>query len=82
MKFICDGCVRLAVMAELGVTFIETVILSVPEEHRALSYLQKLWLALEDQVENNRVYSLGVSDLSKVQLEELFNWAKVSALHG
>jgi diketogulonate reductase-like aldo/keto reductase len=65
-------------MAELDITFIETVILSVPEEHRDMSYLQKLWLALEEQVDNNRIYSLGISDLSKQQLEELFNWAKVS----
>jgi len=65
------------VMSDLGVTFIESVILSVPEEHKNLCQLQTLWAALEEQVACNRVYSLGISDLSKQQLEELFDWSKV-----
>ena len=64
-------------MSALGVTFIESLILSVPEEHTSLEYLKPLWSTLEEQVEANRVYSLGISDLSKSQLEELFGWAKV-----
>ena len=64
-------------MSELGVSFIEAVILSVPEEHKNLCKLETLWAALEEQVACNRVYSLGISDLSKQQLEDLFNWAKV-----
>jgi len=65
------------VMGELNISFIETVILSVPDDRHTLEHIQPLWSALEEQVSRQRVYSLGVSDLSKVQLEELYNWAMV-----
>ena len=64
-------------MGELNISFIETVILSVPDDRHTLEHIQPLWSALEEQVSRQRVYSLGVSDLSKVQLEELYNWATV-----
>jgi len=64
-------------MGELNVSFIETVILSVPDDQRALEHIQPLWSALEEQVSQQRVYSVGISDLSKVQLEELYDWATV-----
>jgi len=65
------------VMGELNVSFIETVILSVPDDQRSLEHIQPLWLAIEEAVSQQRVYSVGISDLSKVQLEELYNWATV-----
>ena len=65
------------VMGELNVSFIETVILSVPDDQHTLEHIQPLWSALEEQVTQQRVYSVGISDLSKVQLEELYNWATV-----
>jgi len=64
-------------MGELNVSFIETVILSVPDDQRSLEHIQPLWLAIEEAVSQQRVYSVGISDLSKVQLEELYNWATV-----
>jgi len=64
-------------MGELNVSFIETVILSVPDDRRTLEHIQPLWSALEEYVSQQRVYSVGISDLSKAQLEELFNWATV-----
>lgn len=68
---------RVLVMGEVNVSFIETVILSVPDDLRTLEHIQPLWSALEEQVSQQRVYSLGISDLSKVQLEELYDWASV-----
>ena len=65
-------------MAELNVSFIETVILSVPDDQRTLENIQPLWSALEEYVSQQRIYSVGISDLSTTQLEELYNWATVS----
>jgi len=65
-------------MGELNVSFIETVILSVPDDQRTLNNIQPLWSALEDYVSQQRIYSVGISDLSFTQLEELYNWATVS----
>jgi len=72
-----DICACVLVMGELNVSFIETVILSVPDDRRTLEHIQPLWSALEDQVSQQRVYSLGISDLNAAQLGELFNWAMV-----
>lgn len=76
-----DGsCV--SVLTELNITFIETVILALPEleedEEVSLSVIQPYWEALEEMVEGERVLSLGIADLNKEQLEELYNWAKVT----
>jgi len=65
------------VMGELNVSFIETVILSVPDDQRTLQHIQPLWSALEQHVTQQHIYSLGISDLSLAQLEELYNWATV-----
>lgn len=65
------------VMSELEVSSLETVILSVPQQHRKLEDLQTVWRALEELVESEKVFSLGISDLSTTQLEELYNWALV-----
>lgn len=64
-------------MSELEVSSLETVILSVPQQHRKLEDLQTVWRALEELVESEKVFSLGISDLSTTQLEELYNWALV-----
>ena len=74
-----DGVCAL-VMAELNVSFFETVILSVPDDQRTLVNIQPLWSALEEYVSQQRIYSVGISDLSKTQLEELYNWATVSTV--
>jgi len=56
---------------------VETVILSVPEPCHHYLALKDLWRALEAEVDASRVYSLGVSDLNKEQLEELYNSVQV-----
>lgn len=75
-----SSCV--SVLTELNITFIETVILALPEleedEEVSLSVIQPYWEALEEMVEGERVLSLGIADLNKQQLEELYNWAKVT----
>lgn len=75
-----SSCV--SVLTELNITFIETVILALPEleedEEVSLSVIQPYWEALEEMVEGERVLSLGIADLNKEQLEELYNWAKVT----
>lgn len=65
------------VMTSLNVSFIETVILSVPEDQRSIESLDPLWSVLEQHVKEVRVYSLGVSDLNKDQLQELYEWTTV-----
>lgn len=69
------------VLTELNITFIETVILALPEleeeEEVSLSVIQPYWEALEEMVEGERVLSLGIADLNKEQLEKLHNWAKI-----
>lgn len=51
----------------------------MPEEDLTLDLIKPLWEALEEMVEKRVVLSLGIADLQKPKLEELFNWAKVSA---
>ncbi|XP_048775053.2 glutamate--cysteine ligase regulatory subunit-like [Ostrea edulis] len=70
------------VLAELNITFIETVLLALPEleeeeKDLSLSVIQPYWKLLEEMVEEEKVLSLGIADLDKEQLEELYNWAKI-----
>lgn len=64
----------------------ETVLLSLHEGSPnsvsmdgsiSVENLMTLWEGLEDYVEQGIVTSVGVSDLTKDQLEQLYNWAKV-----
>ena len=75
----------LPAMEELGVSSVECVILSlVPEPRETESFLDELkplWSALEELVEKGSVYTLGVSDLTKDQLEGFYDWAKVGREH-
>ena len=64
-------------MCELGVNFVETVILSVPASCRNLETLHPIWQQLEALVDAEKVFSLGMADLDKEQLEALFLEAKV-----
>ncbi|XP_062596618.1 glutamate--cysteine ligase regulatory subunit-like [Saccostrea cucullata] len=69
------------VLTELNITFIETVLLALPEleeeKDLSLSVIQPYWEVLEEMVEEEKVLSLGIADLNKEQLEELHKWAKV-----
>lgn len=70
------------VLTELNITFIETVLLALPEqddeEDLSLSVIQPYWEMLEGMVEEEKVLTLGIADLNKERLEELYNWAKVT----
>ena len=64
-------------MDDLGVQTIETVLLSVPLERHELKQVQPLWQTLEAWVHKEQVFSLGISDMSLENLQELYTWAKV-----
>ncbi|KAK7505180.1 hypothetical protein BaRGS_00003750 [Batillaria attramentaria] len=69
------------VMADLEVTFVETVLLSLSmfesEDDITVELIKPYWQVLEQLVSEQRVLSLGVSDLDKSKLQELYDWAKV-----
>ena len=48
------------------------------EEDLSLSVIQPYWEMLEGMVEEEKVLTLGIADLNKERLEELYNWAKVT----
>lgn len=69
------------VMTDLEVTFVETVLLSLSmfesEEQITVDLIKLHWQVLEQLVAEEKVLSLGISDLDKSKLEELLEWAKV-----
>lgn len=68
-------------MEELGITVIDTLILSLPplqtEEKLTLNHLKPLWVEIEKLVEDSKVLTVGVSDLDAEELAELYNWSQV-----
>ncbi|CAH1785864.1 unnamed protein product [Owenia fusiformis] len=65
-------------MSDLGTTFIETVLVSFPEKlGEDLESIKPLWNRLEDFHADDTVYGIGVCDMSKDLLEQLYDWAKV-----
>ena len=69
------------VMTHLDVSSIETVLLAVPDEQYSQEKVAPLWECMEEMVTRERVYTLGMSDLSRTQLEELYTTAKVATLN-
>ena len=72
-----------AVLSELDVTFLETVLLSFPElenEDLTIDIIQPYWEKLEDLVKKEIILSVGMADLDKTLLEQLYNWAEVSLI--
>ncbi|PVD22515.1 hypothetical protein C0Q70_18329 [Pomacea canaliculata] len=69
------------VMEDLKVSFVETVLLSISmfntEEEITVEQLKPYWKVLEKMVQEEKVLSIGVSDLDKTKLAELYEWAKV-----
>lgn len=68
------------VLSEIDVTFLETALLSFPElenEDLTLDIIRPYWEVLEDLVHKEVILSLGMADLDKTLLEELYNWAEV-----
>ena len=63
--------------AELGVQHLEKVLLSLPYKQWSFDDLQRVWEKLENLVKCEKIYSIGVADLDKSQLEQLYEWATV-----
>ncbi|CAG2236545.1 GCLM [Mytilus edulis] len=68
-------------LKELNVSFIETVLLALPEfedeDDLTLDVIKPYWTCLEELVDSEAVLSLGIADLNKSLLEQLYNWARV-----
>ncbi|BFZ05815.1 hypothetical protein BsWGS_08854 [Bradybaena similaris] len=79
------------VLCELGTSYVETLMLAVAPSSGdvdddndddsvspvSLDTIKSYWEAMEQLVSADRVLSLGICDLTKDALEELYNWAKV-----
>jgi len=80
------------VLNELGTSYVETVLLAVspcveeddpdylttPEQQpAAMDRLKPYWEVMEQLVKDDKVLSLGVCDLNKDVLQDLYTWAKV-----
>ena len=76
----CDDWL-VAVMDDLGIVFVETVLLSISlceaEEEVPVERLLPYWLVLEDMVVAEKVMSIGIADLDKKKLEHLCEMAQV-----
>lgn len=66
---------------ELGISFVETVILSLSmfqtEDEISVDQIKPYWQVLEMLVAQERILSIGVADLDKKKLDELYEWARV-----
>ena len=71
-----------AVLSELDVTFLETVLLTFETENEdlTLDLIQPYWEVLEDLVKKETILSVGMADLDKALLEQLYNWADVGLI--
>lgn len=75
--FVQDALFR--AMCELGIDFVETLILALPEipDDEQLSALKGFWEEMEVLMDSGYVCSLGVCDLDKNALEKLYEWARI-----
>lgn len=66
-------------------SFIETVLLALPEfedeDDLTLDVIKPYWTCLEELVDSEAVLSLGIADLNKSLLEQLYNWARVNMFY-
>ncbi|XP_011403973.1 PREDICTED: glutamate--cysteine ligase regulatory subunit-like [Amphimedon queenslandica] len=67
-------------LVELGINAVDTLILAPPScqgQDKTMENIQKLWKGVEESAMQKKMSVVGVADLDKKELEELFNWAKV-----
>lgn len=64
-------------MSELGISHLETVLLSVPESQRSWEGIEPLWRTLEELAGKEKVFTLGTADLDKLTLEQVYKEALV-----
>ncbi|XP_065829009.1 glutamate--cysteine ligase regulatory subunit-like [Oscarella lobularis] len=62
---------------ELNVSYVDLVVLSFPGTGFTVDMLKPHWKSLEALKEKGIVSSMGICNLDKPNLEELFTWAKV-----
>ena len=70
----------ISALVELDVSFIESVLLAFPEtdgEELTLEMIQPYWKVMEKLVHKEIALSLGLADLDKTLLEQLYGWAEV-----
>ncbi|KAL4219503.1 hypothetical protein ACF0H5_022080 [Mactra antiquata] len=70
-------------LSELDVKHIETALLAFPEtenEEITLETIQPYWKALERMVDKEVVWSIGIADLDKKMLEQLYEWAEIKPI--
>ncbi|CAD5116730.1 DgyrCDS5587 [Dimorphilus gyrociliatus] len=65
------------VMTELGIKTIETVLVALPEKLFTFENIENMWTKLEEYVDENKIFSIGFSDLDTDELERLYNTAKI-----
>lgn len=82
-RFSCENLISAVdeVMEELGITVIDSFILSLPpltsDEKLTLDHIKPLWIELEKLVKDSKILTIGVSDLDTSELVELYNWTQV-----
>lgn len=68
-------------MITLGIDIIDSLILSFPVlpvgEKLTLEHIKSLWVVLENLVQEQKVASIGVSDLDTSLLTDLYNWSQI-----
>lgn len=75
IETLCSGCV-LVVLIELGVAFIDLVILSFATEDCDIADVKRLWGVLEEFVDQGKIDSLGTADLLLADLTDLYEASK------
>ena len=71
---------QFAALSELGLTSVDTLILSFPpcsEDDLTLQRMQPVWQEIEDLSTTGVARNVGVADLFKPQLKELHDWSAV-----
>lgn len=69
-----------SVLSELGISSLETFILSLATETRDNADIKRLWAVLEEFVDQGKIDSLGIADLLLPDLTELYNSSKVKPI--
>jgi hypothetical protein len=79
--FLCfDIDLLFPVLSELGLSEVNTIILafpSIPSSELTLELMMPIWKEAESFLLRGVAKEVGVADLMKDQLEELFNWASL-----
>lgn len=65
------------VMSKLEVNLVDSLILTLPSDQSVNETWKPLWKVLEEQVDQKKLVTIGVSDLDTQKLQELYQWAKV-----